>query len=50
MSKKAIILAGGRGERMIPITNTIPKALVPIDGIPILVMINKIDTMSEIDN
>jgi histidinol-phosphate phosphatase family protein len=36
MSKKAVILAGGRGERMIPITNTIPKALVPINGIPIL--------------
>ena len=36
MSRKAVILAGGRGERMIPITNTIPKALVPINGIPIL--------------
>lgn len=36
MSRTAVILAGGRGERMIPITNTIPKALVPINGIPIL--------------
>jgi histidinol-phosphate phosphatase family protein len=36
MSKKAVILAGGRGERMMPITNTIPKALVPINGVPIL--------------
>lgn len=36
MSRKAVILAGGRGERMLPITNTIPKALVPINGIPIL--------------
>lgn len=36
MSRKAVILAGGRGERMMPVTNTIPKALVPINGIPIL--------------
>lgn len=36
MSRKAVILAGGRGERMMPLTNTIPKALVPINGIPIL--------------
>ena len=36
MSRIAVILAGGRGERMMPVTNTIPKALVPIDGVPIL--------------
>ena len=33
---KAAILAGGRGERMIPITNLIPKPLIPIQGRPIL--------------
>lgn len=33
---KAVILAGGRGERIKPITNFIPKALIPIHGIPIL--------------
>ena len=33
---KAVILAGGRGERMIPITNLIPKPLIPIQGRPIL--------------
>jgi D-glycero-D-manno-heptose 1,7-bisphosphate phosphatase len=36
MSRRAVILAGGRGERMMPITNTIPKALVPVNGVPIL--------------
>lgn len=33
---KAVILAGGRGERIRPISDTLPKALVPIDGRPIL--------------
>jgi histidinol-phosphate phosphatase family protein len=33
---RAVILAGGRGERMRPITDITPKALVPINGIPIL--------------
>ena len=35
-NRKAVILAGGRGERVKPITNFIPKALIPIHGIPIL--------------
>jgi len=34
--KTAVILAGGRGERMVPVTNSQPKALVPINGVPIL--------------
>jgi histidinol-phosphate phosphatase family protein len=34
--KKAVILAGGRGERVKPITNFLPKALIPIHGVPIL--------------
>lgn len=33
---KAVILAGGRGERMRPITDVLPKSLVPIQGKPIL--------------
>ena len=33
---KIIILAGGRGERLRPITNTIPKPMVEISGRPLL--------------
>ena len=33
---KAIVLAGGKGTRMLPYTNILPKPLLPIDGMPIL--------------
>jgi NDP-sugar pyrophosphorylase family protein len=33
---QAVILAGGRGERLRPITDTIPKSLIPIKGKPFL--------------
>ena len=34
--KKALLLCAGEGTRLRPITNTIPKPLVPIDGKPLL--------------
>ena len=36
MSKRAIILAGGKGTRLKPYTIALPKPLVPIDELPIL--------------
>ncbi|MEV6775862.1 nucleotidyltransferase family protein [Streptomyces syringium] len=33
---RAVILAGGEGRRLRPATHTVPKPLMPVDGMPIL--------------
>jgi len=39
MSKRAVILAGGKGTRLKPYTITLPKPLVPLGEMPILEII-----------
>ena len=34
--KQAVILAGGKGERLKPLTDTLPKPMVPVNGRPFL--------------
>ena len=41
---KALILAAGFGKRLQPITNTIPKSMVEVNGTPLLV--NAFETMT----
>ncbi len=36
MSRKAIILAAGKGSRLAPLTPALPKELLPLEGLPVL--------------
>ena len=36
LTNKIIIMAGGKGERLRPLTNDVPKPMVKINGKPIL--------------
>lgn len=38
-AKRAIILAGGQGTRLKPYTTLLPKALVPLDDMPVLELV-----------
>lgn len=43
---KALILAAGFGKRLQPITNTIPKSMVEVNGVPLLV--NALNILSDL--
>ena len=34
--EQAVIFAGGRGERLRPLTETVPKPMAPVNGVPFL--------------
>lgn len=50
MSKRAVILAGGKGTRLKPYTISLPKPLVPIGEMPILEIIIRKLTKSGFDH
>jgi len=47
---KAVILAGGLGKRLRPLTNHVPKAMLPLHGRPIIDLIIKNLRSAEINN
>lgn len=50
MSKRAVILAGGKGTRLKPYTISLPKPLVPVGDMPILEIIIRQLTKSGFDH
>lgn len=49
-SMKAFLLAGGLGERLRPLTDRLPKCLVPINGVPLLTIWIDLCNRSGIDS
>ena len=47
---KAFLLAGGLGERLRPLTDRVPKCLVPINGVPLLAIWLDLCNRSGIDS
>lgn len=37
LTNRAVIMAGGEGRRLLPLTESVPKALVPVNGKPLIV-------------
>lgn len=37
--QRAIIMAAGRGERLRPVTDKIPKPMIPVNGVPMIISI-----------
>lgn len=36
MINQAVILAGGKGKRLLPLTKNLPKPMAPINNVPFL--------------
>ena len=36
MISQAVILAGGKGKRLLPLTKNLPKPMAPINNVPFL--------------
>jgi len=50
MFSNAVILAGGMGSRMMPLTEYVPKPLVKINGVPLISYVISFLRSSNIDN